>query len=105
MKKREARERRKKHIRKNLSGTKETPRVFVFKSNKKFYIGVANDEENKVLMSSMANKNEKDIKSLAKDVSKKLKKFDKLVFDRSGYKYHGLIKTFVEELRSNKVNI
>jgi len=53
----------------------------------------------------MTNKTEKDIKILAKDMSKELKKFDKLVFDRSGYKFHGLIKTFVETLRDNKVNI
>jgi large subunit ribosomal protein L18 len=100
-----ARKRRKMHIRKTLRGTEEAPRVFVFKSNKYFYAGVANDDNNQVIMSKFCDRKEKDIKSLAKEMSKKLKKYDKLVFDRSGYKFHGLIKTFVEELRDNKVNI
>jgi len=93
------------HIRKTLSGTAKSPRVFVFKSNKYFYAGLADDDSSKVLLSKMCDKKEKEIKVLAKAMSKNLKKYDKLVFDRSGYKYHGLIKTFVEELRSNKVNI
>lgn len=105
MKDKNARKRRKMHIRKTLSGTAEVPRVFVFKSNKYFYTGLANDDNNEVIMSKMCDKKEKEIKSLAKEMSKELKKYDKLVFDRSGYKFHGLIKTFVEELRDNKVNI
>lgn len=105
MKNKDARKRRKMHIRKTLSGTMEAPRVFVFKSNKYFYAGLADDESNKVLKSKMCHRKEDEIKKLAKDFSKDLKKYDKMVFDRSGYKYHGLIKTFVEELRNNKVNI
>jgi large subunit ribosomal protein L18 len=105
MKDKNARKRRKMHIRKTLRGTEEAPRVFVFKSNKYFYAGAANDDKNEVIMSKMCDRKEKEIKSLAKEMSKKLSKYDKLVFDRSGYKFHGLIKTFVEELRSNKVNI
>jgi large subunit ribosomal protein L18 len=93
------------HIKKTLRGTSEAPRVFVFKSNKYFYAGVADDDSQKVLMSQMCDKKETEIKKLAKTMSKDLKKYDKLVFDRSGYKYHGLIKIFVEELRNNKVNI
>ncbi len=33
------------------------------------------------------------------------KKKLELVFDRSGYRYHGLIATFADELRSNGVKI
>jgi large subunit ribosomal protein L18 len=105
MKRKQARQRRKLHIRKKLNGTSEEPRVFVFKSNKYFYVGLADDESQKVLTASMCNKKEEEIKDLAKNMAKKLKKYDKLVFDRSGYKFHGLIKSFVEALRKNKVNI
>lgn len=35
---------------------------------------------------------------------KKLK-LDKLAFDRSGYRYHGRVKAFVEGLRSSQVSI
>jgi large subunit ribosomal protein L18 len=101
----EARKRRKLHIRKRVNGTSEQPRLFVFKSNKYFYIGLADDENNKVLMSEKTDKKKESIVKLAKSLSKKLKKYDKVVFDRSGYKYHGLIKSFVEQLREDKVNI
>jgi large subunit ribosomal protein L18 len=101
----QARKRRKLHIRKKVNGTSEEPRMFLFKSNRYFYVGLADDENNEVLMSKKTNKKEKDIVKLAETLSKKLKKYDKIVFDRSGYKYHGLIKSFVEELRENKVNI
>jgi large subunit ribosomal protein L18 len=101
----QARKRRKLHIRKKVNGTAEEPRMFLFKSNRYFYVGLADDENNEVLMSKRTNKKEEDIVKLAKTVSKKLKKYDKIVFDRSGYKYHGLIEAFVQELRENKVNI
>jgi large subunit ribosomal protein L18 len=105
MKRREVRQRRKLHTRKKLNGTAQEPRVFVFKSNKYFYVGLADDENQKVLQTKMCSKKENEIRKLAKSMSKELKKYDKLVFDRSGYKFHGLIKIFVETLRENKVNI
>ncbi|MDD2270569.1 MAG: 50S ribosomal protein L18 [Candidatus Dojkabacteria bacterium] len=105
MERKDSRKRRKLHIRKTLSGTSVAPRVFVFKSNKYFYVGLADDESSKILQSGMCIRKEQEIKGLAKSISKELKKYDKLVFDRSGYKYHGLVKAFVEELRDNKVNI
>ncbi len=93
------------HIRKTVRGSESKPRVFVFKSNRYFYAGLANDDTSKVLVSKMCKRNEKDIKEIAGKLAKDLVKYDQLVFDRSGYKYHGLIKTFVETLRENKVNI
>lgn len=93
------------HIRKSISGTKDMPRMYVFKSNKNFYVGLADDENNVVLLSKKCDKNEKDIKSLSKKMAKDLVGYEKIVFDRSGYRFHGLIKTFVEVLRENKVNI
>ena len=103
----EKRERRKKHIRKNISGVSLKPRVFVFKSNKYFYAGVADDDKNIVLMSKMSNKKEEDIVKMAKDFALTLnkKKIENAVFDRSGYKYHGLIASFVTELRNNGIKI
>ncbi len=103
--KKEKRIRRKLHIRKNVNGTTLKPRVFVFKSNKYFYAGIANDEKNIVVKSFMSKKNNDDIIAMSKNFAKEAVKFDSLVFDRSGYRYHGLIKVFVEELRNQKVNI
>ncbi len=103
--KKQRRIRRKVHIRKNLFGTSAKPRVFVFKSNRYFYAGIANDEKSVVVKSLMCKKNEKSILEMAKKFATSAKKFDSLVFDRSGYKYHGLVKVFVEELRKLEVKI
>lgn len=101
----EKRARRKLHIRKNVNGTATKPRIFVFKSNRYFYAGIADDEKNIVIKSVLCKKNSEEIKKMAKTFSKEIAKFDSAVFDRSGYKYHGLIQTFADELRSNGVKI
>ncbi len=95
------------HIRKTLSGTSSKPRIFVFKSNKYFYSGVADDDKSIVLMSKVCKKNATEITKMAKKFATdfKKKKLEVAVFDRSGYKYHGLIATFVDELRSNGIKI
>lgn len=103
--KKEKRIRRKAHIRKNLSGSSSKPRVFVFKSNRYFYAGIADDDKGVVIKSFMAKKDSEHILAMIKDFVKEAKKFEALVFDRSGYKYHGLIKEFVEELRKLEINI
>jgi large subunit ribosomal protein L18 len=103
--KREQRERRKAHIRKNVYGTAQKPRVFVFKSNRYFYAGIADDDKSIVIKSFVAKKNSDDIIAMAKKFAKEAGKYESVVFDRSGYKYHGLVKTFVEELRKQKVKI
>lgn len=103
--KKEKRIRRKVHIRKTLHGTSEKPRVFVFKSNKYFYAGIADDDKSIVIKSFMSDKNEKSILEMTKKFITVAKKYNSLVFDRSGYKYHGLIKSFVEELRKQEVKI
>ena len=41
--------------------------------------------------------------SFAADLKKK--KIEVGVFDRSGYRYHGLLATFADELRKNGINI
>jgi large subunit ribosomal protein L18 len=107
MNKKVNRQKRKMHIRKKVSGTAAKPRVFVFKSNKFFYVGAADDESNKVLLSGMTKKNLENINVMAKDFSKKFKDMKKqeAVFDRSGYRYHGLVQSFVEELRKNGIKI
>jgi len=103
--KEQKRERRKAHIRKTVRGTSARPRIFVFKSNKYFYAGLADDEKGIVLKTLMAKKKSDDIIAMSKKFAKEALKNEGVVFDRSGYRYHGLIKSFVEELRNQKVNI
>ena len=101
----DTRQRRKMHIRKKLFGTKERPRVFLFRSNKYIYLGVVNDDEGKVLFSLRGGKNRTEAGKLATDFAKKLKtkKIEKIVFDRSGYKYGGVVKNIADTIRETGV--
>ena len=53
----------------------------------------------------MAKKETDDIIAMSKKFAKEALKSESVVFDRSGYKYHGLVKTFADELRNQKVKI
>ncbi len=101
-----------KRIRKKISGTNERPRVSVFKSNKYFYVQLINDITGNVLLS--ASTRDKDIREQNEKVkltelarrlgtvfaSKcKEKNIEMVVFDRRGYKYHGIIKAFADAMR------
>jgi len=99
-------------IRRKVSGTGERPRVAVFKSNRYFYAQVINDDEGRVVLT--ASTREKDFTNQAEKVkplekAKRLgtvlanrckeKNVNTIVFDRRGYKYHGMIKAFADALR------
>jgi large subunit ribosomal protein L18 len=107
----EKRTRIRKRIRKKINGTAETPRVAVFRSNKQIYVQVIDDLNRVTLMS--ASSKEKEIAATtgikkteqAKLVGKLLasrckeKGIEKVVFDRSGYKYHGRVKSLADAAR------
>ncbi len=99
--------RRRLHIRKTVVGTDAKPRVFVFKSNKYLHTGVANDVTGVVLVGGKSKRTMDGAVELAKDIAKKLKSknLETAVFDRSGYKYHGLIAKYVDSLRDNGIKI
>jgi len=83
---------RHRRIRAKIFGTLNRPRLSVFKSNKYIYTQLVDDENGKILVAA----SDKDLKS-AYEVGKLLAKkaADKgiimVVFDRSGYKFHGTI--------------
>lgn len=101
------RNRRVRAVRKNVSGTADKPRVFVFKSNKYIYASVADDSAQKVLMSAMKAKGLKNAKELGLEVGKMMtsKKIEKAVFDRSGYKYHGQVAAIADGLRESGIKV
>lgn len=105
--KEQRRERRKLHIRKSLYGTADKPRVFLFRSNRYLYVGVSDDVNGRVLMSL---KSDKDVKS-ASGLGEKLGKMildtglQKVVFDRSGYKYHGKVAALADGIRKAGVKM
>lgn len=99
--------RRHKRVRAKVSGTKETPRLCVFKSNQHIYAQIINDDARKTLASAndkAAKKTEKKMDRAAlvgTQIAEKAKelKITKVVFDRGGYKYHGRVKAVAEGAR------
>ena len=102
----EKRTRRHNRIRAKISGTKEQPRVSVFKSLKYMYAQIIDDTTGTTIASASSKdlKNKKADASVAvgKELAKlaKAKGVTKVVFDRGGYIYTGRVKTLAETLRA-----
>ncbi|WP_434414789.1 50S ribosomal protein L18 [symbiont of Argiope bruennichi] len=99
-------------IKKKVFGTFQRPRVSVFISNKNIYLQLIDDEKGHTLTSCSSKEvklnNQKNMDTaikVAHTFGKKIleQKIDKVVFDRSGYLYHGKVAAICEELR--KLNI
>ena len=103
-----SRVRRHARVRAKISGTAEAPRLCVYRSNKNIEAQLI-DDVNKVTLvasSSMSLKleNGSNIEAASKvgqDLAKKAlaKKIKTVVFDRSGYIYHGRVKALAEAAR------
>lgn len=101
------RERRKKSVRRKISGTNERPRLSVYKSNEGVYAQLINDEAGvTICASSTIDKeyngkktcNKESAKEVGKLLAKRaLEKGHKLaVFDRNGYVFHGKVAALKE---------
>ena len=108
--KNEMRKERHERVRAKIVGTKDVPRVCVFRSNSNIYAQIINDEEGKTLVSasSLENKgtngsNIEAAKLVGASLAKKAKDagITKVVFDRGGYLYHGRVKALADSLRDN----
>lgn len=107
------RERIKKHIRKQIKGTPECPRLSVFRSLRSIYAQLIDDTSQTTLftVSSLSKSLSNEIKKskgkveVAKIVGRaageeaKERKIDKVVFDRNGYLFHGRVKAVAEGAR------
>ncbi len=109
-----------KRVKRNRSKLKKVNysgiRVSVNKSQKNIFAQVINDNLNKTIVSaSTLEKSFKSSKGKKTEMSVKLaeilakraieKKITAAVFDRGGYKYHGIIKAFAETLRKQGMKI
>lgn len=104
-------ERTRRHIRvrRKLSGTKETPRLCVYRSNANVYAQVIDDVAKVTLVS--ASTLDKEVKEkhsnkvAAREVGALIakraleKNIKTVVFDRGGYIYHGIVKELAEAAR------
>ena len=89
--------RRKKRIRGKISGTTETPRLTVFRSNKAVYAQIVDDTKG----ITVAEAHGKSPSEVGKNVAEKAtkKKVSAVVFDRNGYVYHGRVQKVAEGAR------
>ncbi|MEI6887369.1 MAG: 50S ribosomal protein L18 [bacterium] len=99
---------RKLSIRKNVSGTALKPRLAIFRSNAHMFAQLIDDENSKTLVGlsdiKLKTKEAKKVETavlLGKEFAKlaSAKKITEVVFDRSGYKFHGRIKAFADTAR------
>jgi len=108
----EIRKKRHLRIRKNIAGTTERPRLSVFRSSKHIYAQIIDDVNgNTIVSASTVDKELRDkvtnganieaAKLVGELVAKRAveKGIKSVVFDRSGYLYHGRIKALAESAR------
>ncbi len=107
------RDRIKKHIRKKIFGTPERPRLSVYRSLKHIYAQIIDDTKGNTL--AFASTKSKDLQEELSNIKSKIEKakivgkhlaklaleknITKVVFDRSGYRYHGKVKAIAEGAR------
>src|SRR5262245_58560886 len=106
-----ARFRRKKHIRKSISGNESRPRLCVFRSLNHIYAQVIDDETGNTLVAASSLKlslpegatggNREGAKAVGKAIGEaaRAKNIDKVVFDRNGYLYHGRVAALADAAR------
>ncbi|MEM9423231.1 MAG: 50S ribosomal protein L18 [Spirochaetota bacterium] len=106
------RNRRKGRIRKRVQGTAERPRLTIFKSHKYLYLQVINDENGHTLAAASTLKlgvrpNIEGGAALGKLMTEELKTaaISTVVFDRNGYKFHGVVKAVVDNVREGGIEI
>jgi len=106
--KKEMRLKRKLSIRRRLSGTQNRPRVAVFRSNMRMMVQLVDDDKAMTILSAWTKgKNVAAATKLGSVIAEKAKakKITKVVFDRSGYRYHGAIKAVAEAIREGGLEV
>lgn len=104
----ERRQRIRYRVRKIVKGTSEKPRLSVFRSNKEIYAQII-DDRNGVTLASASSRESGITKgnkvetaaSVGKLIAEKALKagIDTVSFDRSGYLYHGRVKSLADGAR------
>jgi len=109
----ERRSRIRMRIRKKISGTADRPRLAVFRSNKQIYVQVVDDLKRVTLLSASSKEKEfagkaglkktDQAKLVGKALAERCKEkgISNVVFDRSGYKYHGRVKSLADAARES----
>jgi large subunit ribosomal protein L18 len=100
--------RRRHHVRRNIVGTPERPRLTVFRSSKHIYAQLINDLDGVTLAAASSQSkaaayggNIKAAGAVGKKLAEaaKAKGIDKAAFDRGHYRYHGRVKALADAAR------
>ena len=96
-------------VRRKISGTAECPRLCVYRSNNNLFAQIIDDVAATTLVSCSTLDKEIKTKHSNKEAAKEVgsliakraleKNIKTIVFDRSGYVYHGVIKELAEAAR------
>lgn len=108
----EQRRKVRRRVRAKISGTPERPRLSVFKSNKHIYAQVIDDVNGVTLAAASTNGSElkdqvadkpgvEQAEAVGTKIAENAKAagVEKIVFDRSGYRYHGRVKALADAAR------
>ena len=108
-----ARQRIHQRIRKKVAGTAERPRLAVHFSGKHIYaqlidddagrtIAAASTAESSLIGETKAHANQAAAELVGKAIAERSlsKKFDSVVFDRGGFRYHGKVKALADAARA-----
>lgn len=108
------RNRRHLRVRRKISGTPECPRLCMYRSNTNIYAQIIDDVNGITLASASTMDKEVKTKHANKEAAKEVgaliakrakeKKIVDVVFDRSGYMYHGVVKELAESARQGGLN-
>ena len=108
------RDRRHTRVRRKISGTPECPRLCMYRSNTNIYAQIIDDVNGNTLVSASTMDKEVKTKHANKEAAKEVgaliakrakdKKIVDVVFDRSGYRYHGVVKELAESARQGGLN-
>jgi large subunit ribosomal protein L18 len=94
-------------IRKKVDGSQERPRLCVYRSGRHVYAQVVDDSAGKTLVAfstlegEIKHKNLESAKKVGMEIAKRAlaKNIKSVVFDRSGYVFHGRIKAVADGAR------
>lgn len=101
------RQKNKARIRKKVEGSAERPRLTVYRSGRHVYAQIIDDANGKTLASfstlegKLTSKNLESAKKVGTEIAKRAiaKSIKSVVFDRSGYVFHGRVKAVADGAR------
>lgn len=99
-------------IRKNIRGTKEIPRLNIYRSNTGIYAQLIDDDSATTIISASSLDKSLEIENgsnqaaaaiVGASIAQKAKEkgITKVVFDRGGYLYHGRVQALADAAREN----